>query len=497
MNRFMCMIAILAACLVLNAWGEVPPYISYQGVLTDGAGAAVENGIYVISFALYETPAGGAPLWTQVEPATVSGGIFNVTLGPLDPPFDNIYYLGISVDGGPELSPRRPLASAPYALNTRTVQDSSIDAGKLDDGAAVRSLNGHTDHINLVAGNNIAIDALGNDFVIAAPGSGGVGGSGSAGQVAVWSGTSTLWGENALFWDNKNGRLGIGTPDPGASLNVQSEELYASFFSSDSLDDNTQVVRADFIGSGPYHATAVYGRSNPAVGYGIGGSFEGGRKGLFAFGNGGPADDGVIYGLHAEATGAGSESRYAVFGQALGPEGFELIGVLGFGSGATAAASAGVAGIADAGSSVRFGVYGRADAGGTDFYGVYGDASPSSNSAAVYASGDILYSGSLIGPPSDTSVKRNAQPLDGALSGVMRLEPKSFEFKTDDPQYAGLNLSPGNHFGLMAQELETVFPDLVETRTFPRHRVANDRGAQGPGCGIGRQVERIDLSIPS
>lgn len=45
-------------------------------------------------------------------------------------------------------------------------------------------------------------------------------GSGTATRVAFWSGTSALSSSAALFWDNTNARLGIGTATPGTSLDV-------------------------------------------------------------------------------------------------------------------------------------------------------------------------------------------------------------------------------------------------------------------------------------
>jgi hypothetical protein len=51
-------------------------------------------------------------------------------------------------------------------------------------------------------------------------GAGIVSGSGSPGQIAFWSGSSILSGDNNLFWDNTNKRLGIGTTTPQTSLHV-------------------------------------------------------------------------------------------------------------------------------------------------------------------------------------------------------------------------------------------------------------------------------------
>jgi hypothetical protein len=46
-------------------------------------------------------------------------------------------------------------------------------------------------------------------------------GTGASGQVAYWSGTGTQTGSNNLFWDNANGRLGIGTSTPTINLQVE------------------------------------------------------------------------------------------------------------------------------------------------------------------------------------------------------------------------------------------------------------------------------------
>ena len=45
-------------------------------------------------------------------------------------------------------------------------------------------------------------------------------GSGTSGQVGYWNGTRSLTGNNNLFWDNANGRLGIGTASPSFNLDV-------------------------------------------------------------------------------------------------------------------------------------------------------------------------------------------------------------------------------------------------------------------------------------
>jgi hypothetical protein len=48
----------------------------------------------------------------------------------------------------------------------------------------------------------------------------GLSGSGAAGQVGFWTGTSALGGSNNFFWDNSNIRLGIHTASPQYSLHI-------------------------------------------------------------------------------------------------------------------------------------------------------------------------------------------------------------------------------------------------------------------------------------
>jgi len=53
-------------------------------------------------------------------------------------------------------------------------------------------------------------------------------GTGGSGQVAYWSGTGTQTGSNNLFWDNANGRLGVGTNAPAYLLHVAGNIYSAS-----------------------------------------------------------------------------------------------------------------------------------------------------------------------------------------------------------------------------------------------------------------------------
>jgi hypothetical protein len=102
----------------------VPGGINYQGQLTDLNGKPVEDGTVSIEFALYTSATGGTPLWGESLDVEVSGGIFNVRLGEASQPFpSDIFtydslYLAISVAGDPEMTPRQPLTSVPFAMQS-------------------------------------------------------------------------------------------------------------------------------------------------------------------------------------------------------------------------------------------------------------------------------------------------------------------------------------------------------------------------------------------
>jgi hypothetical protein len=103
-------------------WGQVPKTISYQGVLTDSDGAIVPDGNFNVRFRLYDAVTGGLPLWQEVQTVSTYNGIFNVILGnvvALNLPFNEPYWLGITIGTSAELVPRTPLTSSPYSLNAK------------------------------------------------------------------------------------------------------------------------------------------------------------------------------------------------------------------------------------------------------------------------------------------------------------------------------------------------------------------------------------------
>lgn len=118
----------------LSVQAQVPSLISYQGSLTDNSGDPVSDGVYGMNFKLYTAEQSGSAIWEEGQSVTVVNGIFNVLLGSVEEfniSFDKPYWLGISVEGGSEMSPRIQLSSSPYSMKAKSVEDGAITSDKI------------------------------------------------------------------------------------------------------------------------------------------------------------------------------------------------------------------------------------------------------------------------------------------------------------------------------------------------------------------------------
>ncbi|MBN1208489.1 MAG: hypothetical protein JXB05_26750 [Myxococcaceae bacterium] len=100
---------------------DLPQQMTFQGRLVR-ADSTPETAPQSLRFALYATLTGGGPLWEESHPVVnVSNGYYSVVLGntvPLPAAVLNgqALYLGVSLVGQSELTPRLPVVSVPYAL---------------------------------------------------------------------------------------------------------------------------------------------------------------------------------------------------------------------------------------------------------------------------------------------------------------------------------------------------------------------------------------------
>jgi hypothetical protein len=105
-------------------------------------------------------------------------------------------------------------------------------------------------------------------------------------------------------------------------------------------------------------------------------------------------------------------------------------------------------------------------------YGIYGNASGYAGYAG-YFDGDVYATGS-ISEYSDSSLKKNVQDLGDGLAKVRMLRPRTYESRP----VSGVNLSKGVQFGLIAQEVHAVLPELVREAKLPPPRDSLGRRIQ-------------------
>jgi hypothetical protein len=125
----------------------VPNFLTQQGRLLDNTGAPVP-GTPTFVFTIYADAAGTTNLWTETQAITLDSGFFSTTLGSVVPLPAGLFngttrYLGIKVGADPEMTPRQPLTSVPYALVAGNVTGDITPASVSVGGGVVIDSSGH------------------------------------------------------------------------------------------------------------------------------------------------------------------------------------------------------------------------------------------------------------------------------------------------------------------------------------------------------------------
>ncbi len=124
-----------------HAANSVPKVLNYQARLTDSGGVQVPNGALNVKFVFYD--GAGNCLYTvkgtcgtpTAKSVTVTGGVFSTLLGNAadsdneipDGLFDNnVVLLGITIGADSEMTPRKRISAAPYALNADRLDDLDV-----------------------------------------------------------------------------------------------------------------------------------------------------------------------------------------------------------------------------------------------------------------------------------------------------------------------------------------------------------------------------------
>ena len=119
------------------------------------------------------------------------------------------------------------------------------------------------------------------------------------------------------------------------------------------------------------------------------------------------------------------------------------------------------------GANYNTGVIGSADAtSGQIAYGVFGKTNliSSGTGYAGYFSGNLVCTGTFFNT-SDATLKTNIKPFENALTSINKLKVKQYEYTANSKKI--MNTPEGEHIGVLAQELQQVFPTLVSKQVQP------------------------------
>ena len=117
MKKVFLTLLTLTLLLLSSGVSAVPSVIQHQGYVSDTTSAL--SGISNVEFKLYASEEGGSALWSENMDVAFDNGYYSVILGSnltVDILDRSELYLGVTIEGIAEFSPRSRLTSVPYAF---------------------------------------------------------------------------------------------------------------------------------------------------------------------------------------------------------------------------------------------------------------------------------------------------------------------------------------------------------------------------------------------
>jgi hypothetical protein len=477
------LLASLLAGFLSNLAYAVPTTTNYQGYL-ENTDSEPLNTTVNMTFALYATQEGGNALWTEThQQVKVTHGVFSLILGNTTPfdenSLDGERYFGVTVGSDPEMTPRQQLTSAFYAIRAavaESVKAATVETEAIADGAvtaekiAPKTITG--DKIADLSGHNVTelddVADAGSGKIISEAEREKLQGLGTGGGIFQ------LNGNNAYYTD---GNVGIGTETPKATLEVSGpatpypNSRAMTVYANGESRFKDQVMIASGLSSG--YGIAFAGQNHHRGGiYAISEGGHNNAKGeihLWARNNGDVVLDGnvgigttnPIRTLHLQSPTISSEIVLEVANYQADKRKWNIVV-----DGETSHS-------ADQPSKMYFRQLNDAGTGGTVPLMMLSNGNVLMNSNVGIGTTTPQYkldvAGTIRGSnvsPSDQRLKQNIQPLENALAKVEQLRGVSFEWKAQDT---------GTQIGMIAQEVETVLPELVSTDSDGYKSLAYDK----------------------
>lgn len=445
----LCFLGLATICYTIAQ--NSPQAFKYQAVARDINGNEIKNKAINFRLSLLQGSTVGVSVYTETHSITTNDfGVANITVGDgtvVSGVFANInwgansHFLKVEMDanGGTnyQLMGTSQLLSVPYALFAGQTNSTKLKTGG-GIGKTGDSIYSTLPVANQYqAGTGISITGTAPNFTISST----ITGGGNTFSDTFWryssAGRAFTYGNIGINRLPNTRKLDILGNTSDATPNVVRVRAIPSTTSA-SL---TQSGLSAFVsgGSGSYFNHALYG-SITATNTGS----QGFNTGVYGYSDSGELVSRGISGLAVGKTGGNNQG---VFGRADGVN--------------NSSNNTGVFGYSLNSSVSNIGVMGQADqsTAGNNF-GVYGRASNGSVSTAGYFEGDVTYTGNLTGP-SDAKLKENVQPFSNALTLLNSLQPKTYQF-IQTGVYGKIGLPKGLQYGLIAQDVEVLFPNLVK-----------------------------------
>ena len=147
------LLPFLLFLIASSSIAQVPGTLSYQGILMQNDGITpIADGAHSIVYNFYTVSTAGLALFSRTIAVTTAKGLYTSIIGggiAPNAPFTTTemgqlgsqqIFIGITVDGGSELTPRAQLTTAAYAYQAQssyTISDGAVTSAKILDGTIV------------------------------------------------------------------------------------------------------------------------------------------------------------------------------------------------------------------------------------------------------------------------------------------------------------------------------------------------------------------------
>lgn len=435
---------LLTCILALSAtlsFGQAPDLMTYQAVIRNSSDALIANSPIGVQVSILQgSPTGVAQYIETHTPTSNANGLVTFEIGNGNVVTGNFgsidwsngpYFIKTDTDptGGTvySISSTTQLLSVPYALHAKTA--SNVNDADSDPTNEIQNLSVNGTDLTISGGNTVTLPGGGNTLDEAYD----QGGAGlgrtittDAGAVAIVnSGANPTGLDVSSSVMNSTGVLsthsGIGVPLRAESTNP------SNTFSAIQANTNSSTA----------NNAAILG-NNSGAGYGVTGQIPSTATG-----------EAGVYGSNLRTTGG-----YGVLG--IGYNG--TVGQSAFGSGF------GIYGSNTATTGTAIGTY------GIGFNGIYGQTTDVTNGWSGYFTQDIGVDGSgySVGgwfTASDRRLKSNFQAIESPLERLLRLNGFSYTITTKSKPVDGdMIVSTTQQYGVIAQEVEEVFPEMVQEK---------------------------------